>query len=133
GPIVATTPSSNNDGFFILTTKPSVWFYRVDTEALTEQSINFGQWPKASALASYGSSLYLLGDSTIYKHSKNSSGFSPKTDYLDISAHEETKGSSALAVDGSVYLLSPTGLHRYMSGSLKQSAPAPETLVGSKD
>jgi hypothetical protein len=76
--------------------------------------------------------MYLLGDTTVYKHTKNATGFSPKTDYLPTSG-EEAKGSTALAIDGAVYLLSPSGLHRYLSGTLKQSAPNPDSLAEATD
>jgi hypothetical protein len=33
-----------------------------------------------------------------------------------------------LAVDGFVYVLSPSGLHRYQSSTLEQSAPVPSAL-----
>jgi hypothetical protein len=127
GAIVATTLSGSQDGIYILTAKPSVWFYRFDTDTVTEQLIAFGQWPKAKAIASYASNLYLLADTAIYRHAKTSTGFSPKTDYL-ITNDEASRDATALAVDGFVYLLSPSGLHRYAGGSLKQSAPTPEAV-----
>jgi hypothetical protein len=127
GAIVATTLSGANDGIYILTNKPSVWFYRFDTDTVTEQTISFGQWPKAKAIASYASNLYLLSDTAIYRHAKTSTGFSPKVDYL-ITNDEASRDASALAVDGFVYLLSPSGLHRYAAATLKQSAPTPEAV-----
>lgn len=132
GDVINTTISSANDGLYLLTTKPSVWFYRFDTDTITEQTVAFSQWPQASAIASYASNIYLLGDSAIYKHTKNATGFSPKTDYLSTTT-DEAKGTTGLAIDGSVYLLSPTGLHRYLSGALKQSAPMPDTLTSITD
>jgi hypothetical protein len=133
GNVVSTTISGNNDGLYLLTTKPSIWFYRFDTDTLTEQPIAYGQWPAATAVASYTSNLYLLGADKIYKHTKNATGFSPKTEYLSLNTNETTQGSTALAVDGAIYILSPTGLHRYLGTSLKQSAPVPDTIVGATD
>jgi hypothetical protein len=132
GNVISTTISGNSDGIYVLTDKPSIWFYRFDNDTMTEQKIAFGQWPPASAVASYTSNIYLLGDTTVYKHTKNATGFSPKTDYLPTSG-EEAKGSTALAIDGAVYLLSPSGLHRYLSGTLKQSAPNPDSLAEATD
>lgn len=133
GNVVSTTISGANDGLYLLTDKPSVWFYRFDNDTITEQSIAFGTWPKATAIASYTSNLYLLGDTTLYKHAKNATGYSPKTDYLNLTNRDETKGATALAIDGAVYVLSPTGLHRFVAGALKQSAPVPSALSSSKD
>lgn len=131
GTIAGTTLSSNQDGIFILTTTPSVWFYRFDTDTLAEQSIAYGAWPKAYGLASYASNLYLLSDGVIYKHTKNAGGFSPKSTYLTIA--EEAKGATSLAIDGSLYLSSSTGLHTYLAGQLKQSTPIPGTLKAIKN
>ncbi len=127
GDVVSTTISSANDGIFILTNKPSVWFYRFDSDTLSEQTIAFGQWPSASAIASYASNLYLLSNSNVYKHVKNSTGFSPKTDYLTTTS-TKAAGSTSLAVDGSVYLISPSGLQRYLAGALQSSTTVPDSL-----
>jgi hypothetical protein len=130
--VVATTISGNSDGLYILTKQPSIWFYRFDTDTLTQQTITYGQWPSATAVASYTSNLYLLGAGKVYKHVKNATGFSPKTEYLTL-ATDTTKGATSLAIDGAIYLLSPTGLHRFLGTTLKQSAPIPDTLAGATD
>jgi hypothetical protein len=127
GNVIATTISGSNDGIFILTAKPSVWFYRFDTDTISEQSIAYSGWPTATAIASYASNLYLLGDSAIYKHTKNATGYSPKTEYIKTTS-EEAREATGLAVDGAVYLLSHSGLHQYLSGTLKQSATTPDAL-----
>jgi len=124
--VLATTVSANNDGIFILTSKPSVWFYRFATDTLAEQTLAYGDWPKSRSIASYGPNLYLLGDSTVYKHVRNATGYSPKTDYISTTA-TGTKFDS-LAVDGWIYLLSGTTLQRYLGSSLKQSANFPASL-----
>jgi hypothetical protein len=128
GVVSATTISGSGDGIYILTDKPSVWFYRFDTDSITQQPISYGSWPKSTAIASYASNIYLLGDSAVYKHLKTSTGFSPKSDFINTTS-ETTRDSTSLAVDGSVYLISTSGLHRYVGGTLKQSAPLPDTLV----
>ena len=126
GDVVNTTISAANDGIFILTSKPSVWFYSYSKDTLTEQTLAYGAWPKASAIASYGSNLYLLGSTSIYKHVKNATGYSPATDY--ISTTQSSKNSSALAVDGWIYVSSDSGLQRFLGPVLKQSLAIPSTL-----
>jgi len=126
GDVAATTLSSAKDGIFILTSKPSVWFYRYNSDSLTEQTLAYGQWPKASAIASYGSNLYLLGSTTIYKNVHNATGYSPSTDY--ISTTVSSKNSSGLAVDGWIYLSSDSGLQRFLGPILKQTLPIPASL-----
>lgn len=126
GDVKNTTLSASNDGIFILTAKPSVWFYRFATDTLTEQTIAYGQWPKAHAIASYGPNLYLLGDGMIYKHVRNATGYSPKTDY--ISTTSIGSNLTGLAVDGWVYTLSESKLNRFLASALKQSVPVPSSL-----
>ncbi len=126
GDVANTTLSSAKDGIYILTTKPSVWFYRFANDSLSEQTLAYGQWPKATAIASYGSNLYLLGGTTIYKHVRNATGYSPSTDY--ISTTVSSKNSTSLAVDGWVYITSDSGLQRYLGPTLKQSLSIPSSL-----
>jgi hypothetical protein len=128
--VVATTLSSSNDGLYILTSKPSVWFYQFDTDTLKEQTINLSSWPSGSAIASYSGNLYILSGSTIYKHSRTLTGFAPKTESLTVDQAAGLRGASSLAVDGSIYALSTTGLFQYLAGSLRQTATTPAKLAG---
>ena len=127
GNVVNTTLSAAGDGIYILTSKPSVWFYKFSSDTLTEQTVSFGSWPQASAIASYGSNLYLLSGSTIFKHVRNASGYSPKSEYI------QTGGAApaGLAVDGFIYALEGTSLKQYLGNVLKQTAtiPTPGTFV----
>jgi hypothetical protein len=129
GTVVGTALSSNSDGMYILTAKPGVWFYHFGSDTLTEQTVNLGSWPKATAIASYLSNIYLLGDNVIYKHTKSASGFSPKNEYITTTKPTD-KDPIAMAVDGSIYLMTASGLDRFTAGSLKQTLPAPEGLTG---
>lgn len=128
GHVIASALSSNNDGIFLLTNTPSVWLLRFDDNSLVEQTISMGQWPAATAIGSYGGNLYLLADSKIYKHTRSLSGFGPKTEYLTTRNASGLKDATAIAVDGSVYVASPSGIQQYISGSLQQTAPMPSTL-----
>ncbi len=132
GQVKATTVAATGDGLFLLTNKPSVWFYRFDTDSLTEQTINQGQWPAAQAIASYATSLYLLGTTAIYKHSRAGNGYTPKVEYLTQRQTDGIKDASGLAVDGLVYLLSPTGLRQYLAGTLQRTATLPTSLTTAK-
>ncbi len=132
GDITATTLSATGDGIYILTSKPSVWFYRFDTDSLAEQNAGLGQWPAAKAIASYAGNLYLLGDDVIYKHVRTYSGFSPKSEYLAASATNGLAGANAMTVDGAVYTISSSGLRQYLSGALKANAEAPSSLTSTR-
>lgn len=126
GDVVDTTLSSGNDGMFILTAKPSVWFYRFTGGTLTEQTVSYGSWEKATAIASYGPNLYLLGDNMVYKHVKSAAGYSPKSDYIATTG--ASAGATGLAVDGWVYLAAKAGLSRYLGPTLKQTVATPASL-----
>ncbi|HSX01703.1 MAG TPA: hypothetical protein VLI05_00125 [Candidatus Saccharimonadia bacterium] len=130
GAVVSTTLSAAGDGIFILTHQPSVWFYQFSNDSLTQQTIGLDTWPTAKAIASYATNLYLLGDDAIYKHVHTYTGYSPKTSYLSAADNNALANTSALAVDGSVYALSPSGLQQYLSGTLKQTTEVPSTLIG---
>lgn len=128
GRVLATTLSSAGDGLYLLTDQPGVWFYRFDSGSLVEQTLTFGQWPAATAIGSYAGNLYLLGQDTIYKHTRTQGGFSPKTDYLTTRTATGLKGAAALAVDGAVYVTSSAGLQQYLAGVLQQTAIIPSGL-----
>ena len=126
GDVTSTTLSAANDGMFILTSKPSVWFYKFSSDSISEQTLAYGTWPKAHAIASYGPNIYLLGDNIVYKHFKNATGYSPKTDYISTTPTMGTP--SAIAVDGYVYVASQTGLSRYLSAEVRSTNPTPSSL-----
>jgi hypothetical protein len=130
GEITATTLSSSGDGMYILTKKPSVWFYRFDNDSLAEQSVGIGQWEPGQAIASYSGNLYILSDDVVYKHVRTYSGYSPKSAYL---SGPNVKGASSLAVDGSVYVGAAAGLKLFLSGSLKATADMPSSLAASQN
>jgi hypothetical protein len=127
GRLVATTLSSAGDGIYIMSDQPSLWFYRFDNDSLVQQTVSFGQWTRGTAIASYAANLYVLSPEGVYRYAKSSTGFSPRT-LLIPTKDEATANASGLAVDGSVYLATPAGLHRFIGGALSESAPAPEGL-----
>jgi hypothetical protein len=127
GDVISTTISSGNDGIYILTSTPSVWFYRFATDSVSPQKISYGAWQKSVAISSYASNIYLLSaDGTINKYTHNAAGFSPKIVYF--STTNSNSSTTSLAVDGSVYSVSADGLHLYAAGSLKQTSPVPGQL-----
>ncbi len=124
--VVSTTLSAANDGMFILTGQPSVWFYRFATDTLTQQTIAYDQWPKAFSVGSYGPNLYLLDNSTIYKHVRNATGYSPKSNYIP-TAQLSGKPTS-MAIDGWIYIATDQSLNRFLGSALKQSITNPTSL-----
>ncbi|HEY6736345.1 MAG TPA: hypothetical protein VI322_01365 [Candidatus Saccharimonadia bacterium] len=126
GTIVATAASANNDGVYLLTSAPSVWFYATATDTLTPQSVTFGGWPTGAAIASYASSLYILSGDTIYKFVKSATGYSPRSVYTTLSG--SAAGAKTLAVDGSVYTLNRTGLTEFLAGAVQASPSLPTAM-----
>jgi len=129
GSVVATTVSYGGDGMYILTQEPAVWLYKPAGDTLTKQSIGQGAWPNASSLASYNSNLYFTdSSSSILKATRTLAGFGPTAVSSTAATNPELAGARAIAVDGSVYILSDKGLLQYLSGALKQTVAVPSSL-----
>jgi uncharacterized protein (DUF2164 family) len=128
GNIVATTLSSSDDGIFIYTSSPGLWFYQFSSASLIKESVNSGQWPKASGIASYASNIYLLGDDTIYKIEREGYGYSLPISYLN-SGSNELKAATGIAVDGSIYVFSADSLSRFVDGALSTAVSSPMSLA----
>jgi hypothetical protein len=125
GDVVAVTAGSNNEGVYLLTSKPSVWLYKPEDDSYTEQTLGIGDWPKGKSIATYSNNIYILADdsSQIYKFGKTLTGFTGKTNYL-LSASDISSlaGATAIAVDGSIYAGGvKDGVNRYLAGSFKTS------------
>lgn len=128
--VVATTLSSANDGIYILTDEPSVWFYKLDGDTATKQTTSFGDWPKGRAIASYNSNLYILASdsSQIYKQVKTVGGFGGKSAYLATDVASGIASATTLTVDGSVYTAGSFGIKRFVSAKADKSVSLPESL-----
>lgn len=128
GKVLAVTSSSA--GIYLLTDQPGVWQYSPDSQALNKKSVSFGDWPVALAISAYGGNLYLLptDNSQIYKHIPTAGGFSAKSNYLSSDQINAIKGSSGLAVDGSVYTANGRTLLRFLNGKQIQQLQLPEAF-----
>lgn len=131
GKIIAATVSGNDDGAYIITSEPAVWFIKSLDGSFTRQDISFGDWPKAKSIASYASNLYVLSadGNTVTKHVRTAAGFAAGADYFKDPSL--VGGATAIAVDGSIYLGGgSTGLVRYLSGALDAKASGtPDSLA----
>jgi len=128
GNVVATTLSSDNQGMYILSAEPSVWFYRFSDDSVTRQAVALNEWESGSAIASYAGNLYILSTDGIYKHVKTLSGFSPKIAYLAAGQSAQLAGAKSMAVDGNVYTLKEKELSVYLAGALKTTVVVPSGL-----
>ena len=120
GKVVTSTVSSSGDGTYLLTAEPAVWLYRPEDNTLKRQETSFGQWPKGRAISSYSGNLYILSEdgSQVYKHIPTAGGFSAKQSYFSSGAAATIANSTALAVDGSVYVGGgSSSLRRFASGT----------------
>jgi hypothetical protein len=132
GAVVATTLSSAGDGVYILTKAPAVWLYKPASNSLVKQTTAEDGWPASKAIASYNSNLYFLGtDSSVQKALPTIAGYGPAAPVLTTTTNPELAGSSTLAVDGSIYVMSNKGLLQYVSGKLQQTVAVPSSLKGS--
>ncbi len=132
GSVVATSLNSTGDGVYILTNSPAVWLYKPADDSLTKQTIASGSLPASSAIASYNGNLYFLAtDSSVQKALRTVAGFGPAIASLTTSSNPELNGASAMAIDGSIYVLSKAGLLQYVSGKLIQTVIVPSEFQGS--
>ena len=129
GKIVSTSLSSNGDGIYILTSTPSVWFYKFDTDSLAEVTLGTSTWEGGSAISSYNGNLYILKDGVIYRHLKTITGFSPKTVAVSSDASPSLASSHGLAIDGTVYTLTTTGLQGFLAGAPTTPLALPQSLL----
>ena len=127
GKVVATTLSSNNDGIYLLTAQPSVWFYRFSSDSLSQLSLGLSGWEPATSISSYAGNLYLLSNGQIEKHVRTSTGFSPGSAYS--SATSTIPSPSALSVNGFVYVSGTDGIYQFQTGSVKSSVNARSGLT----
>jgi hypothetical protein len=124
GNIVSTTLAADGSGILLLSDKPDVWFYQFSNDQVSKLYVTSGTaWPNSKSIASFTTNIYTLGDSAVYKQTRNSLGYGAPIDSLQFAS-----GSySDFAVDGSIYLLSKSTIFRYLSGVLKQTVEAPTT------
>jgi hypothetical protein len=125
GVVIDTTLAGSNSGIFVLTNAPAVWFYSFNTDSLTKEATST-QWPKAQAIGSFGTNLYLLVNGSVIKYTKTGSGYS--TGSVEMSSASGTS-ATALAVDGSIYIATSTNLNRYFGGVLAQTLTVPQGLT----
>lgn len=131
GTIVDTTLSNSGDGIYILTKAPSVWFYKFDTDSVSEITLGGSTWEPSTAISAYNGNLYLLSEGVIYKHIKTFTGFSPKAIAVAKDASSSLDKSHGLAIDGIVYTLTSTGLQGYLAGVPTQPISLPSSLLSS--
>lgn len=118
GKAVATTASPNNDGVYVYTDQPALWFFKSSDASLTKQILNVGDWEAARAIASYAGNIYTLSAEQINKHVPTAGGFGAATGYLQSGQGQNVKAATALAIDGSVYAVGSDGnLVRYIQGN----------------
>jgi len=129
GKVVATALSSSGDGIYILTKTPSVWFYKFDGDSLSEITLGGSTWEPGTAVSSYNGNLYILSDGVVYRHLRTITGFSPKAVAVSKDANPSLVTSHGLAIDGTVYTLTSTGLQGYLAGVAGTELALPESLL----
>lgn len=115
GNVVAATAVASIRVVEILTDKPAIYEFDADDNSITEKKASDG-WEKAVDLDSYGSTLYLLSQEQIYKHTRTASGFAKKSSYL--SNPEDMKDPLSFKIDSDVYVMGSGGnITKFTSGA----------------
>jgi|GEM_PF-752733 len=114
GAVVGATPLAKIKVVEILTDKPAIYEFDTDDNTITEKKASDG-WEKGIDIDSYGTTLYILAQDQIYKHTRTSSGYAKKANYL--ANPEDMKDPLSFKIDSDVYVLGSGGnIMKFTSG-----------------
>lgn len=104
-----TTVSYDNKSVYMLGQSELMQYLPIN-ETLIRQKTTDKEWQKALDIYSYLSNLYLLSpdNKQIYRYTKSSSGFGPKSNYLK-TADDSIKDAISLAINGNVFVVLENG------------------------
>ncbi|MEK7447622.1 MAG: PP2C family serine/threonine-protein phosphatase [Patescibacteria group bacterium] len=120
GNIVAATALAKIKVIEILTDKPAIYEFDSSDNSLAEKKASDG-WEKAIDIDSYGTTLYLLAQDQIYKHTRTSSGYAKKAAYLTNT--EDMKDPLSFKIDSDVYVMGSGGnIMKFTSGKKQDFA-----------
>ncbi len=108
--IIAATADPNRQIIYWLSAQSEIWAYNTATKQSNRIQLSFGDWPKATDIAFYNSSLYLLSPESrqITRHNPTGIGFGPGVPYIKQSSSNLTSIRS-LAINGSIFVGDTTG------------------------
>lgn len=120
GNVVGATALAKIKVVEILTDKPAVYEFDTTDNSITEKKAS-DDWEKAIDIDSYGTTLYLLAQDQIYKHTRTSSGYSKKSAYLVDAS--DFSGPQSFKIDSDIYVMSSGGnILKYTSGKKQDFA-----------
>lgn len=120
GNVVGATALAKIKVIEILTDKPAVYEFDTTDNSITEKKASDG-WEKAIDIDSYGTTLYLLAQDQIYKHTRTSSGYGKKATYL--ATPEDMKDPLSFKIDSDVYVMGSGGnIIKFTSGKKQDFA-----------
>lgn len=120
GNVVAATALAKIKAIEILTDKPAIYEFDAEDNSLAEKKASDG-WEKAIDIDSYGTTLYLLAQDQVYKHTRTSSGYAKKATYLV--TPEEMKDPLSFKIDSDVYVVGSGGnIMKFTSGKKQDFA-----------
>lgn len=110
GSVIAAVADTNRQIIYWLSNKPEVWAYNTATKQSSRAQLSFGDWPKATDISFYNSSLYLLSPEShqITRHNPTSIGFSPGVPYIKQSS-SDLGSMRSLAINGSIFVGDTSG------------------------
>jgi len=117
GNVVGATVLAKIKTIAILTDTPAVYEFDTEDNSITEKKASDG-WEKAIDIDSYGTTLYLLSQDQIYKHTRTASGYGKKTSYL--ANAEDMKDPRSFRIDSDIYVLAEGGALRKFTSGKKQ-------------
>ncbi len=122
---------------YVLTNKPTVWAYDPQSQSGAELILADGaKWESGSSISTYSTNIYILDAvaGKIWRHSKGSTNFTAGSAFAG-SKNTDAKDGISLAIDGSAYVLKPTGsVLKFSHGAADASfnlasPPVPDTTI----
>ncbi len=97
--------------------------YQVTTSGeVTKQANTSGNWPTSKEITTFANSLYLLSpeNDQIYKFSKLTNGYGPKSNYIKNSSAGLLNGASGMAINGGVFVSLESGNILYFNQGIQK-------------
>ncbi len=127
GEIVSSSFSSDAGSIYLLTKEPAVWAYSPASGTLVKQNSGGNGWPQSSFITTYAGNLYLLstdGNQMLKQTPLGGGSFTGPVSYFT----DPLGSAKVLAVDGTIYVITPGNLKHYAGTTLSAQMNVPSSL-----
>lgn len=110
GRIISLAFSDSANLFYIYTDQQKILTYDLSSSTVSDLLTSEGEWGKSVAISIFSTNIYLLdaSDGVVWKHVKQTQGYSTGVDYTK-NVDRSLSGAKSLAIDGDIYILTSEG------------------------